>query len=198
MMMNKKQREAIARGLRAVDIRPENEDRFRRPTLQGGFAVFSRVGASQPDEKQDPSLPSDTTIIPPTPDPRRDVLTPDGKGSEVTPDGQKALTPDGKGLPLTPGEGLPPTPPEKQQKILTSDPRGQATLPPTLDILLSPLQWSVFQILCELEANSELSSYRDIAAHVNSTREGVKSAVEVLRKVGAILEYKIIRTAKSQ
>src|SRR5260221_8854634 len=107
-MMNKKQREAVARGLRVVDIRPESEDQFRRPTLQGGFAVFSRVGASQPDEKQDRTLPSDITVIPLTPDPRRDVLTPDGRGSEATPNRQ--------GLPPTPGQGVPPPPPKKQQK----------------------------------------------------------------------------------
>src|SRR5260221_14091826 len=129
-MMNKKQREAVARGLRVVDIRPESEDQFRRPTLQGGFAVFSRVGASQPDEKQDRTLPSDITVIPLTPDPRRDVLTPDGRGSEVTPDRQKPLTPDGEGLPPTPGERLPPAPPKKQQKAYPSDRHGHVILPP--------------------------------------------------------------------
>ncbi len=196
--MNKKQRDAIARGLRAVDIRPENEEQFRRPTLQGGFAVFSRVGASQPEEKQDPSPSSESIIIPLTPDPRRDVLTPDGQGSEVTPDRQKALTPDGERLPPTPGEGLPPTLIKKRLKALPSDGRGQVNLPPTYDTLLSPLQWRVLQILRELEARLELSSYRDIAARVSSTREGVKSAIEVLRKVGAVLGYEIVRTAKTQ
>jgi hypothetical protein len=196
--MNKKQREAIARGLRAVDIRPANEDQFRRPTLQGGFDIFSRVGSSQTEERQDSTLPSDSTSLPPTLDPRRDVLTPDGRGSEVTPDRQEPLTPDGERLPPTLGEGLPPTPQKKQQNQLTSDRQGELLIPLTPDILLSPLQWRVLQILRELELSSEIPSYRDIGARVSSTREGVKSAVEVLRKVGAILEFEVVRTAKTQ
>jgi hypothetical protein len=137
--MNKKQREAIARGLRAVDIRPANEDQFRRPTLQGGFDIFSRVGSSQTEERQDSTLPSDSTSLPPTPDPRRDVLTPDGRGSEVTPDRQEPLTPDSERLPPTLGEGLPPTPQKKQQNQLTSDRQGELLILLTPDILLSPL-----------------------------------------------------------
>ena len=196
--MNKKQREAIARGLRAVDIRPADEDQFRRPTLQGGFDIFSRVGSPQTDEGQDHTLPFDDTNIPLTSDPRRDVLRPDGRGLEVTSDRQKPLTPDGEGLPLTTSEGLPLTHRQTQQGELPSDRQGEPALPLTPNLLLSPLQWRVLQILRELELSSELSSYRDIAARVSSTREGVKSAVEVLRKIGAILEFEIVRTANVQ
>src|SRR5215510_835455 len=129
--MNKKQREAIARGLRAVDIRPANEDQFRRPTLQGGFDIFSRVGSPEIDEGQDHTPAFDDTNIPLTSDPRRDELRPDGRGSEVTPDRQKPLTPDGGGLPLTASEGLPPTPSKAQQGELPSDRQGEPALPLT-------------------------------------------------------------------
>jgi hypothetical protein len=54
------------------------------------------------------------------------------------------------------------------------------------------------QVLQQLEASSEIYSYRDIAARIKGKREGVKSAVQVLHKVGAFLAFSIVRNAKTQ
>jgi hypothetical protein len=178
--VNKKQREAVTRGLRAVDIRPSSEEQFRRPTLAGGFDIFSRVGA--------PTLPD---VQPPS-------LRPEGEGLPLTPDRQKLLTLKGESLPPTPGKSLPPTYIKKGDPELPSDRQSQEVLPPTLVVLLAPLQWRVLQVLREIENSSEICNYRDIAARVGSKREGVKSAVEVLRKVSAVLDFEVVRTAKAQ
>jgi hypothetical protein len=196
--VNKKQREAVARGLRAVDIRPNNEDQFRRPTLKGGFDIFSRVGATEPSEVQNSALRPVNEDFPLTPDRQGEELTPDRQQKPLTSDRQKPLTLKGKRLPLTPSKRLPPTPIGKKSEELPPDRQSQVNFPPTPTIFLAPLQWRVLQVLQEIENNSEIYTYRDIAAWVGGKREGVKSAVEVLRKVGAVLDFKIVRTAKAQ
>lgn len=196
--MTKKQREAVARGLRAVDIRPSSEEQFRRPTLKGGFDIFSRVGVSDPPGEQTFQLRPDREDLPLTPDRQGEELTPDGGLESLTSDRQKPLTLKGKRLPPTPSKRLPPTQIDKSKEELTPDRQSQANFPPTHTLLLAPLQWRVLQVLQEIENNSEIYTYRDIAARVGGKREGVKSAVEVLRKIGAIQEFEVVRTAKAQ
>jgi hypothetical protein len=127
------------------------------------------------------------------PSDRRQPPTVGGKILPPTSDGQNQLD-----FPPTVGNELPPTPPSEKHDLLTSDGQSQADFPPTVDIPLSPVQWQVLKILHEIEASSEICSYRDIAARIQGKREGVKSAIQVLHKVGAFLEFSIVRNAKTQ
>ena len=209
--MNKKQREAIARGLQVVDIRPSDEDKFRRPTLEGGFGIFSRAGSPPaPDVRQNAPTSSDAQSPQKTRGQREDKHASDGQMDALTSDrGQPPTvggmiippTSDGQGhasLPPTVGNELPLTPPSESYDLLTSDGQSQADLPPTVDILLSPVQWQVLTILREIEVSSEIYSYHEIAVRIKGKREGVKSAIQVLHKVGAFLDFSIVRTAKTQ
>ena len=209
--MNKKQKEAIARGLQVVDIRPGNEDKFRRPTLEGGFGIFSRAGSPQHQDadqtevvragEQELSKKWGQREEKHAPDCQIDVLTSD-RGEPLTVGG-KILppTPDGQGhagLPLTVGNEFPLTPPVEKAQVLTPDGQVDVDLPLTVAIPLSPVQWHVLEVLQELETRSEISTYHDIAVRISGKREGVKSAIQVLHKVGAFLEFSIVRTAKIQ
>jgi hypothetical protein len=209
--MNKKQKEAIARGLQVVDIRPPNEDKFRRPTLEGGFGIFSRAGSPQPqDADQAKVVRADEQELPRNQGQREDTHTSDGQIDILPSDRREPLTVRGKiisptsdsqsqlSLPPTVGNEFPPTPSVERAQLLPSDGQGEVSLPPTIAIPLSPVQWQVLQLLHELESHAEICSYRDIATRINGKREGVKSAVQVLHKVGAFLEFSIVRTAKTQ
>jgi hypothetical protein len=209
--MNKKQKEAIARGLQVVDIRPNNEDKFRRPTLEGGFGIFSRAGGPPPpDTSQSEVVRSDQQGTPQNEGQGEDEHTSDGQREVHLSDRQRLPTVREKNLPLTlagknevsfpptVGNKLPPTPFPDSDHLLTPDSQSQVDLPPTFSIPLSPVQWQVLQVLQELEASSEICSYRDIAARIKGKREGVKSAVQVLHKVGAFLAFSIVRNAKTQ
>jgi hypothetical protein len=83
-------------------------------------------------------------------------------------------------------------------KVIIPPTVGEINFPPTGDTPLSPVQWQVFKILQEMEARSEICSYGDIAARIQGKREGVKSAIQVLHKVGAFLAFSIVRNAKIQ
>jgi hypothetical protein len=209
--MNKRQKEAIARGLQVVDIRPSSEDKFRRPTLEGGFGIFSRAGSPlSPDASQNEVMRSDQQGPPHTEGQREDKHTSDRQIDALTSDHRQPLTVRGKNLPPTPdgqsqlslpptvGNKLPPTPISEIDHLLTPDGQSQVAFPPTVAVPLSPVQWQVLQVLQELEANSEICSYRDIADRIKGKREGVKSAVQVLHKVGAFLAFSIVRNAKTQ
>lgn len=207
--MNKKQKEAIARGLQVVDIRPSDEDKFRRPTLEGGFGIFSRTGniplsdyeQKEPikDEGRNRHNGGEREVHPP--DGERDVLpshrqnNPTVRGKILPPTSDSQSQAD---FPLTVGNDFPPTPPDETQDILTSNGQGQADIPPTVTIPLSPVQWRVFKLLQEMEERTEICSYRDLAIRIQGKREGVKSAIQVLHKVGAFREFSIVRTAKIQ
>jgi len=209
--VNKKQREAIARGLQVVNIRPSDEDKFRRPTLEGGFGIFSRASSPPaPDVGQSEPASSDARSPQKTRGQREDKHTSHGQMDVLTSDrgqpptvGGKILPPtsDGQGhasLPPTVGNELPLTPPLERYDLLTPDGQSQVDFPPTVDILLSPVQWQVLKVLEEVEASAEICSYREIAARMKGKREGVKSAIQVLHKVGAFLEFSIVRNAKTQ
>ena len=200
--MNKKQREAIARGLQVVDIRPSDEDKFRRPTLEGGFGIFSRAGSPPPpDVGQSEPASSDARSPQKMGGQREDDHTSDCQMDVHTSDRGDPPTSDGEGyasIPLTVRNELPLTPPSERSHLHTSDGQSQVDLPPTIDILLSPVQWQVLKVLHEIADRSEICSYRDIAVRIKGKREGVKSAIQVLHKVGAFLEFSIVRTAKIQ
>ena len=209
--MNKKQREAIARGLQVVDIRPSDEDKFRRPTLEGGFGIFSRAGSPPiPDTGQSEPVSSDIRSLQKRGSQREGSHTSDGQSDVLTSDCDQPLTVRGKiihptsdgqnqlDFPPTVGNELPLTPSSNRYDLLTSDGQNQLDFPPTVEIPLSPVQWQVLKILHELEASSEICSYRDIAIRIKGKREGVKSAIQVLHKVGAFLEFSIVRNAKTQ
>ena len=196
--MTKKEREAaVERGLKSVQLRPKDESKFRRPpkTLaSAGRSFFARQ--VQEDENKD---------LPPTPGGRRQVNkrkrerpTSDHQGSEVTPRGRQTPASDRQSQPSPPGQKLRRSPRAKAIPLPTPDPQGQVNFPESESIPLAPLQWRVLTVLRELDGTGEVLSYRDIAERANGKREGVKSAMTVLRTVGAFAEFAIIQTAKTQ
>ena len=70
--------------------------------------------------------------------------------------------------------------------------------PPTHSIPLSPLQWKIWLAMKEADQQDELVTYKRLAIHCKSTKGGVRDAVYVLQKEGAILEKTIFRQANPQ
>ena len=98
---------------------------------------------------------------------------------------------------------LPPTPRGQREvdktkgEIPPSDRQGQVNFPESESTPLAPLQWRVLTVLREIDGTGEVLSYRDIADRAKGKREGVKSAMAVLRTVGAFAGFAIIQTAKA-
>ena len=113
-------------------------------------------------------------------------------------DGRRRQTLDGLALHQTVRPSLGQTLESRTQRIsslLGPDPRSHLGED---SILLAPLQWTVWQTLQEVAAAEQVTSYRAIAKHANSTIDGVRKAVQVLEKEGAILRKEIVRTVKEQ
>lgn len=140
-------------------------------------------------------------------DPQGEAFVIDRRGQEQRPDSlvqdqtldpQQGQTLDGQSLGQTVRPRLGQTRGNERAKELRPNRKAQALGPLPSAIVLAPLQWAVWETLQDIEAMGHITSYRQIAKRTESTPDGVRKAIRVLQKEGAILRKEIIRTAEEQ
>jgi hypothetical protein len=86
----------------------------------------------------------------------------------------------------------------KKIKVLGPDSPAQVVTFSSGSVILAPLQWAVWQALQEDEATHRVTSYRQLAKRTQSTIDGVRKAVKVLRKEGGITNQETVRSSQEQ
>ena len=86
----------------------------------------------------------------------------------------------------------------KKINNLGPDGQGQVRTSSNGSVLLAPVQWAVWQALQEDEATHRVTSYRQLAKRTQSTIDGVRKAIKVLRKEGGITNQETVRNSQEQ
>lgn len=169
---------------------------LRSESLGEDQSPDSRVLTRIPEPHTPQEIPRPAQAL--RPDRQGQALSREGQTSGQTLNPQQEQTPDGQVLRPTVRPGLGQTTEPialPASSLLGPDPRPLAGED---SILLAPLQWAVWQTLQKVADTGNVTSYRAIAKQTNSTIDGVRKAVRVLEKEGAIIRKETVRTAEEQ
>ena len=171
MALTEKQRKALLEKGRSVSLSP-NDPKFQRPKKHDPHKVFSKAA---PQEKQPPAdgRPSAKTT-------GRPVAPPAGRRT-VLPADRWTVGEDEKSI----------QPPADRQTVVPP-----ADLSP--EIPLAPVQWRVWEAICQAETEGRIVSRRELALLAKATIRGVRDAMKVLEEAGGILSKQTVRSASEQ
>ena len=180
MALTGKQRKALLERGRSVSLSP-NDPKFQRPKKHDPHKVFSKAA---PQEK------------PPTVGRRPVGLPSDGQPSAKT-----------TGRPVVPPAGRRTVPPADRRTVGEDEKRiqppadRQTVVPPadlSPEIPLAPVQWRVWEAICQAETEGRIVSRRELASLAKATIRGVRDAMKVLEEAGGILSKQTVRSASEQ
>ena len=180
MALTAKQRQALLEKGRSVNLSP-NDPKFQRPKKHDPHKVFSKVA---PQEEQPPA--DRRTVAPPA----------DGRPSANT-----------TGRPVAPPADRRTVPPAGRRTVVKGKksiqpPADRRTVAPPADrsseIPLAPVQWRVWEAICQAETEGKIVSRRELASLAKATIRGVRDAMRVLEEAGGILSKRTVRSASEQ
>ena len=180
MALTTKQRKVLLEKGRSVNLSP-NDPKFQRPQKHDPHKVFSKV------VPQDEPPPADRRTVVPPADGRPSAKTtgrpvvPPADRRTVPPAGRRTVVEDKKGI-------LPPA--DRQTVVPPAD--------HSLEIPLAPVQWRVWEAICQAETEGKIVSRRELASLAKATIRGVRDAMKVLEEAGGILSKQTVRSASEQ
>ena len=188
MALTPKQRKAALEKGFAVNLASPDDAKYLSPNPKAATQLFTKAsegaltGTPLPADRQSAALPADG-LPRHTADRqyyRQTVSRFDESGRRSTGSGSDPE------IPISlPSDGLPVV-----NETLDVD--------PTKTIPLAPVQWALWETLCEADASDQMVSYRKLALRLNASIRGIRDAMTVLEKVGGILSKFTIRTPDEQ
>ena len=170
MALTAKQRKALLEKGRSVNLSP-NDPKFQRPKKHDPHKIFSKVAPQEEPLPADGRPSAKTTGRP---------VAPPADRRTVPPAGRRPVVEDKKSI----------QPPADRGTVAPAD-HSQA-------IPLAPVQWCVWEAICQAEADGKIVSRRELASIAKATIRGVRDAMNVLEEAGGILSKQTVRTASEQ
>lgn len=170
MALTAKQRKALLEKGRSVNLSPK-DPKFQRPKKHDPHKVFSKVAPQEEPLPSDGRPSAKTTGRP---------VAPPADRRTVPPAGRRTVVEDKKSI----------QPPADRGTVAPAD-HSQA-------IPLAPVQWRVWEAICQAETDGKIVSRRELASIAKATIRGVRDAMNVLEEAGGILSKQTVRTASEQ
>jgi hypothetical protein len=182
MGLTPKQRKAVLeKGLSVNLASPSDEAKYLAPNPKAATQLFAKGIKSTEDETElsadgrPEALPAD----------RKPQQTVDRKHYRQTVSRSYRQTLS------TENEKLPPPLPADRKSVATKEDHSQ-TIP------LAPVQWTVWQVLQNVQSTDKIVSYRMLAQLANASIRGVRDALDVIQREGGIRRRETVRNAHEQ
>jgi hypothetical protein len=187
MALTPKQRKAALEKGFTVNLASSDDAKYLSPNPRAATQLFTKAAG---EDKASASLPADGLSL--LPADRLPRLPADRQyyrqtvsrfaGSDIRSAGSEI---DSENPSLLPADPLP-----VANEVLTA----------SIDegIPLAPVQWSLWEALCEADATDQIVSYRKFALRLNASIRGVRDAMTVIEKEGGVIAKFTIRTPDEQ
>jgi hypothetical protein len=185
MALTPKQRKAaLERGF-SVQLATPDDSKYRSPNPKAATQLFAKA---RKENKTPQELPADrqTAALPADGLPRQTVDRQHYRQTVSQDYRQTGSEEEHKKSKLLPADGRPAVSNEGEEFSLTKP------------IPLAPVQWAIWEALCEADAAERLVSYRKLAHAIHASIRGVRDALAVIDKEGGIISKVTIRTPDEQ